>query len=49
MTLEVDFAGTGVQAAARAKILSNPILKATSDDPLTGFSWFSYINTRWRR
>jgi peptide/nickel transport system substrate-binding protein len=39
---QVDFAGTGVQAAARAKILSNPSLKAQSDDPITGFGWFFY-------
>jgi peptide/nickel transport system substrate-binding protein len=43
---QVDFAGTGVQAAARAKILSNPNLKAQSDDPLTGFGWFFYIDSQ---
>ena len=43
---QVDFAGTGVQAAARAKILSNPTLKAQSDDPLTGFGWFFYIDSQ---
>jgi peptide/nickel transport system substrate-binding protein len=43
---QVDFAGTGVQAAARAKILSNPSLKADSDDPLTGFGWFFYIDSQ---
>ena len=43
---QVDFAGTGVQAAARAKILSNPSLKANSDDPLTGFGWFFYIDSQ---
>ena len=41
---QVDFAGTGVQAAARAKILSNPNLKAQADDPVTGFGWFFYID-----
>ena len=46
---QVDFAGTGVQAAARAKILSNPTLKAQSDDPITGFGWFSTSTRRWRR
>ena len=35
--LDVDVAGTGVQAAARAKILSSPTLKASSDDPISGF------------
>ena len=44
--LDVDAAGTGVQAAARAKILSSPTLKASSDDPISGFLWFAYINTK---
>jgi peptide/nickel transport system substrate-binding protein len=44
--INVDQAGTGVQSAARAKILSNPTLKASSDDPVTGFMWFFYINTQ---
>src|SRR5580693_2593294 len=43
--LDVDAAGTGVQAAARAKILSSPTLKASSDDPISGFLWFAYLNT----
>src|SRR5580693_5215030 len=43
--LNVDAAGTGVQAAARAKILSAPTLKASSDDPISGFLWFAYLNT----
>jgi peptide/nickel transport system substrate-binding protein len=43
---QIDFAGTGVQAAARAKILSNPTLKANSDDPITGFGWFFYIDSK---
>ena len=43
---QVDFAGTGVQAAARAKILSTPSLKADSDDPITGFGWFFYIDSQ---
>jgi peptide/nickel transport system substrate-binding protein len=44
--LNVDAAGTGVQAAARAKILSSPTLKANSDNPLAGFLWFWYISTK---
>ena len=44
--LNVDMAGTGVQAAARAKILSTPSLKAPSDDPISGFLWFAYLNTK---
>ena len=43
---QVDFAGTGVQAAARAKILSNPNLKSHADDPVTGFGWFFYIDSQ---
>src|SRR5579859_4462823 len=43
--LNVDMAGTGVQAAARAKILSSQSLKAQSDNPISGFLWFAYINT----
>jgi peptide/nickel transport system substrate-binding protein len=44
--ISVNMAGTGVQAAARAKILSNPALKKDSDDGLSGFLWFGYINTK---
>jgi len=44
--ISVDQAGSGVQAAARARILSNPSLKASSDDPVTGFMWFYYINAK---
>jgi len=43
--LNVDMAGTGVQAAARAKILATPSLKATSDDPVSGFLWYAYLST----
>jgi peptide/nickel transport system substrate-binding protein len=44
--LDVDAAGTGVQAAARARILSSSSLKASSDNPISGFLWFTYINTK---
>jgi peptide/nickel transport system substrate-binding protein len=44
--LDVDAAGTGVQAAARAKILSSPTMKASSDNPISGFLWFAYLNTK---
>jgi peptide/nickel transport system substrate-binding protein len=44
--IQVDQAGSGVQAAARARILSTPSLKAQSDDPVNGFMWFYYINTK---
>ena len=43
--LDVDMAGTGVQAAARAKILSSNTLKQSSDNPISGFLWFAYLNT----
>ena len=41
---QMDVAGTGVQSAARAQILSSSTLKANSDDPITGFMWFEYID-----
>ena len=44
--LDVDLGGTGVQAAARAKILSSQTLKRQADDPIAGYSWIFYINTR---
>ncbi len=44
--IQMDQAGSGVQAAARARILSSSTLKASSDDPVTGFMWFFYLNTQ---
>ena len=44
--IQVDQAGSGVQKAAQARILSNPSLKANADNPVTGFMWFYYINTK---
>ncbi|HCU93207.1 MAG TPA: ABC transporter substrate-binding protein [Actinobacteria bacterium] len=44
--LNVDAAGTGVQTAARAKILSSPSLMKQADDPVNGFQFFTYINTK---
>jgi peptide/nickel transport system substrate-binding protein len=44
--LDADAQGTGVAAAAQARILSNPTLKANADDPITGRAWFTYINTK---
>jgi peptide/nickel transport system substrate-binding protein len=44
--IQMDIAGTGVQAAGRAKILSSPSLKASSDDPVNGFMWFYYIDSK---
>jgi peptide/nickel transport system substrate-binding protein len=44
--IQMDQAGSGVQAAARARILSTPSLKANSDDPINAHEWFYYINTK---
>ena len=44
--IQMDQAGSGVQAAGRARILSSPTLKNSSDDPVNGFMWFYYINTQ---
>ena len=44
--LDVDAQGTGVAAAAQARILSNPTLKANADNPITGRAWFTYLNTK---
>jgi peptide/nickel transport system substrate-binding protein len=44
--IQVDQAGTGVQSAARARVLSSSSLKANADNPVTGFMWFYYINTK---
>jgi peptide/nickel transport system substrate-binding protein len=44
--VDVDAQGTGVAAAAQAKILANPTLKANADNPFTGRAWFAYLNTK---
>jgi peptide/nickel transport system substrate-binding protein len=44
--IQVDAQGTGVQAAARAKVLASNSLKQQADDPLAGFLWFVYISTK---
>jgi peptide/nickel transport system substrate-binding protein len=43
---DIDMDGTGVQTAARSKILTNPTLKNSADDALSGFLWFAYINSK---
>jgi peptide/nickel transport system substrate-binding protein len=43
---QMDYAGAGVQTAARAQILSNRSLQAQADDPINGFIDFVYINTK---
>lgn len=44
--IQVDSAGAGVSAAAQARILSNPALKANADNPVDGFARFAYLNTK---
>jgi peptide/nickel transport system substrate-binding protein len=44
--IQVDSAGTGLAAAARAQVLANPTLKASSDNPVNGFARFIYLNTK---
>jgi peptide/nickel transport system substrate-binding protein len=44
--VDIDAAGTGVAAAAQARILSNPTLKADADNPYTGFAFFAYLDTK---
>lgn len=44
--IHVDLAGTGVQDAARQKILGDPALKAKADNPLAGFHWYIPINMK---
>jgi peptide/nickel transport system substrate-binding protein len=41
---QVDEGGIGVAVATQSKVLSNPTLKADSDDPLTGFLTYMAIN-----
>ena len=44
---DIDAAGTGVQTAARAKILApNSSYKANADNPINGFNRFAYINLK---
>jgi peptide/nickel transport system substrate-binding protein len=45
-SLDLDLDGTGVQAAARAKVLSTPSVKANADDALSGFLWYAALNTQ---
>jgi len=44
--IQVDLPGTGVQAAARTRILTTPSLKAQSDNPVSGFEWFMTLNNK---
>jgi len=44
--IQVDAQALGMGAAAKARVLANPTLKANSDAPLTGRAWFAYLNTK---
>jgi peptide/nickel transport system substrate-binding protein len=44
--IDVDMAGTGVQTAARNKILTNPNNKKNADAALSGFLWYYPIDTK---
>jgi peptide/nickel transport system substrate-binding protein len=44
--VEVDLGGTGVQAAARARILGSEDLKKKADNPVTGFLRYAMISTQ---
>lgn len=43
--IQVDLAGTGVQTAARAKIVADPKLKDSTDNPFTPFNRYAMIST----
>jgi len=43
--LDVDIAGTGVQAASQGKILADPKLKANTDSAAAARTWFSVVNS----
>jgi peptide/nickel transport system substrate-binding protein len=45
-SMDVDAYGTGVQTAARAKILSNATLKKNADAAPSGFLWYLPIDTQ---
>ena len=44
--IDIDAQGIGVQAATRAKILSNPSLEKDADASPGNREWFTYINTK---
>ena len=44
--LDVDSAGSGVQAAARAKVLGNPALTKNSDNGYGNREWFIYLDSK---
>ena len=42
--LDVDIAGTGVQPATQPKVLTDPTIKANSDNPTLARLWYTSIN-----
>jgi peptide/nickel transport system substrate-binding protein len=42
--LDIDIAGTGVQPATLSRVLQDPALKATADNPLGARLWYTSIN-----
>jgi peptide/nickel transport system substrate-binding protein len=44
--IDVNMAGTGAQAAARARMLASPTLKRYADDGYSGFLYFAYLNAK---
>jgi peptide/nickel transport system substrate-binding protein len=45
-SMDVDAYGTGVQTAARSKILNNPTMKKNADAAPSGFLWYFPIDTQ---
>lgn len=45
-SLDADLAGTGVQSAAQARILSDPNLKKNSDNAFTGRLWYFVMDEK---
>src|SRR6478609_10360516 len=43
--LDIDLAGTGVQAESQGKILADPTLKAKTDNAQAARTWFSVLNS----
>ncbi len=43
--LDVDIAGTGVQAESQGKILADPALKAQTDNAQAARTWYSVLNS----
>jgi len=44
--LDIDIAGTGVQAASQGKIIGDPALKAKTDAAPASRTWFSFLNSQ---